>query len=698
MTVSYIGFSPFPQNRLVFCVNGVEVAVNTNLYCRGREFIRLTEDSAPMIEEMLDTLAAQLKADEDISGFFRLGYVVGLRFINACLHDEFIEYFIRRRKECPYLYGKRQFLRFFNQMIGASTTRSFAKLFRELPFLNELYVAFEKTLPSTEIIKNMPQYRTVHNEFIVEFQGYTANHLHVSYAINGHEVLYPLKNKSGLLSTQELLDDCVRVKSALIGYQNIKPFIRKYGGKCAYKILTIIGLDEFLEYFNHIANQSIMRRLPFYPQKIIKEYGFSPILEADEPFVLLDSLEELYKNSLAKYIETNDAEILRNDVWLLYYNRPGVMRSYRFDFTQFNGELQEEILSFMRANYYRFSYKYLFNIYYILCKCIAVLGVPTSILNCNLADAIFLRASLTADKSLSPTTIARHIDYLAVFYRYVALLHNCTKKNPFDEIRVRSRFQYRNPTNPVSSDSLKVMLGKLVDMPMHIQIAVLILLETGARANEVCGVSISDINVEPDEDPVLMIFLEKNHKAREKSGRTPFVRHRISGYLANLITAYIADHQKERSAIETNKLLVYTPSQYRKGSNKPPVILTPSSLEHWLKKLSEPEAKCTARKIRAAVGRAAFAKGLSNSEVAAKLGNTPQIAEAHYNYLTPQSEAALYDEFYRKIFLAHADTKEDDQKLLYRKELYGSCDKIDNSTCNQNRCETCSQRITCKAV
>ena len=701
MKVSYIGPSLVSKRSLVFRINGVDVTIGFEQSHLEAELIQLTEDSAPMLEKMLDALAKQLKANEDISDFFRLGYIAGLHLINACLHDEFIEYFIKRRAEYPYPNGKRQFMRFLNQIIGAKAVNFYIQqdmYLRKFPFYNELFIAYETALPSLEHVKNTPQYHNVSGEFTVEYHGYTENRLHVIYTIDGHEVFFPCKNKSVPHSTQELFDDCVHVKNALVNYQDIKPFIRKYGGKCAYKLLTIIGTNELLAYFDYKVHSNINERLPFYPRKIIKEYGFSPVLLTNEPCILLDFLEKLEEETLIKYTETNESEVLRDDVWRLFYREQGKLHWGLLDFTQFNKELRDEILSFMRAYYRLSNCEHLLHVYYSLSKCITFLGNPTSILNCKLSDATSLRASLTADKSLSVATIAQHIDNIAMFYDYTSIARTCSKPNPFDTVRVRSRSQYLNPTHPIGSDELKTILGNLALMPTHIQIAILILCETGARANEVCGVTVDDFSIESNGCPVLKITLQKNHVVCEKSGRAPFVQHRISEYLAKLITIYITDHQKERAAIGTNKLLVYTPSHYRKGSSRPPIALSSNSLDYWLKKLSRPQLKCTAREIRAAVGRAAFAEGLSASEVAAKLGNTAQIAEAHYNYLPAQSEADLYDKFYRKIFFTHAGIKDDYQSFLEKKELYGSCNKADNSFCNQNRCETCPQRIICKTA
>lgn len=696
MTVLYVGPSSDCKKSIVFSINGVNVTI-ARCGGQGQKFIRLNSDSAPLLEEMLNTLANQMKSNDDISDFFRLGYISGLRLINACLHDEFIDYCKKQRSQYPHPNGKRQFNTFLNQIVGAKSAISYAHYFRKFPFLIELYEAFANGSSSLEALKELPQYRNISGKFNIGFKGCTENRLHMIYTIDGHEILLPCKNKIGPVSTQELAEDCVNVKSALANQQSIKPFIRKYGGKCAYKILTIIAPNELLAYFKQVADTRIANRLPLYPQKLIKEYGFSPVLKSEEPFVLLDYLEQLAENAFIKFTETNDAEISRNDTWRLYYQEQGKTHLGQLNFTQFNSELRDEIILFMRANYRFSTCPHLLRIYYCLCAAVVILGSPTSILNCKLSDAISLRASLTANKSLSVATISEHLYYIAMFFDYIALSHNYALHNPFRQVSVRSHTQYLNPTSPISSTKLKIILDKLALMPMHIQIAILILCETGARANEVCGITTDEFSIEPDGIPVLKITLRKNHNARVKSGTAPFVQHRISEYLANLITRYIAEHQKERSAIGTNQLLVYTPAQHRKGSNRSPVVLSSDSLYYWLKKISGSEFKCTAREIRAEIGRAAFAEGKSASEVAAKLGNTAQIAETHYNSLSEQNEAELYDRFYNQIFLFHAGIQNTRQIASQAKELYGTCNNPDRSTCNQNRCETCSQRITCKS-
>ena len=255
-----------------------------------------------------------------------------------------------------------------------------------------------------------------------------------------------------------------------------------------------------------------------------------------------------------------------------------------------------------------------------------------------------------------------------------------------------------NPTSPISPDELKSLLERLSLMPTYIQIAILILCETGARANEVCGVTIDEFHYECGSTPILDIILRKNRRARANRGAPTFVRHKISDYLAKRIAEYITEHEKERNAIGTKQILVYTPSTRRTGSCRPPVVLSSSSLSYWLKKLSGSDFECTARIIRAGIGRAAFAEGKSASEVAAKLGNSPQIAESHYNFLSPRSEAELYDRFYDRAFSFYSDSHGISSFPQESKELYGICTSSSHSNCNQNRCETCPQRITCKST
>lgn len=695
MTVSYLSSHSVSKNSTTFLINGAEVTIFRQ---NGSKSLQLNAGSAPLLEEMLDTLSKQLKADAPIFDFFQVGYITGLRLINACLHDEFVAYFQRRRSKYPYPNGKRRFDCFLNQIVGAKSGTSYIHQFKKFPFLQELYDIFESVSISLDTFRDSPEYKKISDSPSIEFKGYSENRLHIVYIVNGQEVFLSCKNKVAPVSTRELHQDCIHVKEALLTHQDIKPFIKKYGGKFTYEILNIIGPDELLDYFKNIVASSIKKRLPIYPQKIIKEYGFSPILKTDEPFVLLDYLERLSEESLIEYIETNDLEILHDDIWLLYYMEQGKIHWGRFDFTQFNGPIRKELVAFMRACYHLSSCSHLLRIYYCLCRAITDLDSPKSILSTELSDALSFRAALTADTSLSVATISEHLYYVAIFFDYTSLSQNYTGKNPFRTVSVKSNALSLNPTSPISPDELKSLLERLSLMPTYIQIAILILCETGARANEVCGVTIDEFHYECGSTPILDIILRKNRRARANRGAPTFVRHKISDYLAKRIAEYITEHEKERNAIGTKQILVYTPSTRRTGSCRPPVVLSSSSLSYWLKKLSGSDFECTARIIRAGIGRAAFAEGKSASEVAAKLGNSPQIAESHYNFLSPRSEAELYDRFYDRAFSFYSDSHGISSLPQESKELYGICTSSSHSNCNQNRCETCPQRITCKST
>ena len=333
-----------------------------------------------------------------------------------------------------------------------------------------------------------------------------------------------------------------------------------------------------------------------------------------------------------------------------------------------------------------------------LVEAIDSLGSPTSILNIKLSDAIVFRAALTSNNKLSVTSISERIYCLASFYDFIALSNNLMRENPFRIARVKSHTQYLNPTNPISHEELRTVLKNLSLMSTHIQIAILILCETGARANEVCGITINEFHIESNGTPVLTINLRKNRKARAQRGSPTFVRHEISHNLAVLISDYIARHEAERSAINTDCILVYTPSQLRQGTQRPPVVLSSDTLKYWLDKLAGPDIQCTPRQIRAAIGRAAFATGKNASEVAAKLGNTAQIAETHYNFMLPQEEAELYDKFYDTIFQFNRLTPSMSRESFGHKELYGTCSNPNCSISNKNRCESCSQRFTCNPI
>ncbi len=321
------------------------------------------------------------------------------------------------------------------------------------------------------------------------------------------------------------------------------------------------------------------------------------------------------------------------------------------------------------------------------------------------ADAMKLRVALNLKKHFSVSCISEIINYIAKFFEYIAYCAEADLSNPFDCIKIKGKHYYQNHAEPVSETVLKALNSMYMNMPICCQIAFLIILETGVRANEACCITLGELELEDSENPVLNVILRKNSEVRVRSGKPDRVRHRISAELAGLIKEYVEQSDNLRKRINSNAVLVYLPSVYRKGSKRMPVELKSHTLEYWMKKVllkSGNVSGCTPRQIRAETGRKLFSAGCTPSEVANALGNSPQIANSHYNTMTPEDEADLYSKLYSETIInpeimqnyeLTAETQSN------HTELFGKCHAEDSSICkNQNWCENCPQLIKCNKM
>ena len=148
-------------------------------------------------------------------------------------------------------------------------------------------------------------------------------------------------------------------------------------------------------------------------------------------------------------------------------------------------------------------------------------------------------------------------------------------------------------------------------------------------------------------------------------------------------------------------LLVYQPASRRADTKFLPVVLDGDALYYYLSKLLRganlytpkglPET-ASLRSIRAEIGRTLFASGKNANEVSSFLGNSPMVAQTHYDNYRPIDDAKMYDKLWQetieKGIAAH--TK---QKLLPQTVMYGTCNS--QKECPGKDCRKCPSLI-CK--
>lgn len=534
----------------------------------------------------------------------------------------------------------------------------------------------------------------------VEYVGNSENNMHTICRINGKNIYIPKRHKA-FTSCAVLYEDCKNIKAILENRGDILPFIEKYGGTCGYEIMEAVDCDAVMAYFRDIAERKIQNREPVYPRKIMKAYKLNNVVDKNSDNAVIAMLEEYAKKLKDIYPEINNSEIEKKDAWRLYYIQQNTLRYVNIDFSCFgDGKLRDEILSFLRA-YYEFSTcTSLYRLYKDLRIAFGIMGADKSVLELSSAHAMKLRLELNLQKHFSVSCIAEIINYTGNFFEYTAFCADAELNNPFDRIKVKDKHYYQSHTEPVQESTLKILNKAYMQMPICCQIAYLILIETGVRANEACCITLDELELDDIENPVLNVILRKNGKARIRSGQTPRVKHRISFELAEILKKYVEVSKGLREQINSSAVLIYMPATYRKGSKRLPVELKSHTLEYWMKKVCIADGEksgCTPRQIRAEVGRRLFSAGCTPSEVANTLGNTPGIANMHYNTMTPEDEASLYSKLYSETIINPESVHLVEglsESCGPHSELYGKCNAEDSSSCkNKNRCEKCSSLI-----
>ena len=181
-----------------------------------------------------------------------------------------------------------------------------------------------------------------------------------------------------------------------------------------------------------------------------------------------------------------------------------------------------------------------------------------------------------------------------------------------------------------------------------------------------------------------------------------FNDYRIPKELGIEIEQFIADTQDLRNTLKKPYLLVYQPASRRADTKFLPVVLDGDALYYYLSKLlrganlytpkGTPET-ASLRSIRAEIGRTLFASGKNANEVSSFLGNSPMVAQTHYDNHRPIDDAKMYDKLWQETVEKGIATHTK-QKLLPQTVMYGTCNS--QKECPGKDCRECPSLIKCK--
>ena len=534
----------------------------------------------------------------------------------------------------------------------------------------------------------------------------------ITYDINGKLWSACLSGHSDLRNAQCVLSFLHDLKSAIIDQDPIRVHeaISPFGALAAMKLMQCFFDRETKRFFKELTVIIVEKnRTPLKPAKLLREYLGSN--RTTYYLEVLSILEAQIPTLVSYLIETND-DVIENDsdVWSLYESKPGSVAPHKIVFDCSEG-IREEAQAFLRIKAFPYliaGRDYTFLIYTIWNSINTGLRILkhlnlTSVMELKKSDVDYLQAYLAqkTDKKLS--TQRRILVQLKSFYSFTAIRTHATSANAFSSVKIP--LEQANPTEPASPTALKTIDDFLDELEEVIKFAFLFCCITAARANSICSLTTDCLIMRPDGHYVLKV---QNHKTELRdtiAGRPPYTYHTLPANIATALLDFIDRTADLRAQMDKPYIFVYRPHRQREGSQRLPLVLSSNKFLLDIEKMLAAVVlydhnglplKCSFRSIRAEVGRSMFAQGAEASEVAAKLGNTPAVALAHYNKQYPIDEAKKRNGFYK-------DTVESNVRQgtihTYKPkgtstEMYGDC--LSTVHCSNDRdCRHCSQRITC---
>lgn len=181
-----------------------------------------------------------------------------------------------------------------------------------------------------------------------------------------------------------------------------------------------------------------------------------------------------------------------------------------------------------------------------------------------------------------------------------------------------------------------------------------------------------------------------------------YIDYEIPHGLGVQLDSYIDDTQELRAKLDKPYLLVYQPIYRRTDTNLQPIILSAESVGYYMTKILQeaniqtsdgvPE-KVSFRRFRAEIGRVLFASGKSAKEVSEYLGNSPIVAQTHYDNYLPIDDAKMYDALWQET-IEKGIASCTKPSVSSRPVMYGTC--TSQKECSGKDCRKCPSLIQCK--
>lgn len=544
---------------------------------------------------------------------------------------------------------------------------------------------------------------------------YISNNSNIaSFSINGCSFDICLVGRPYIVDAVEVLHAITATQSALSNRNRteLNSVIEHIGSIATLRIIQICFPDLLMDYLLYFIEHKIECREFIRPHLILKEH-FQRVPYRGKArtfyYEILKTLEANMPSWNRQLIDGNRHEISSSKKqWILfYYSHATILLSHTVSFVGSDTILSEQQkyvvtrsidaagninigLMFKDASEIGICIKTLYDELDIYLD---------SIFSLTKTDVQLLLSYFVQNANYSYTTIRRYIFNFRLFYRFTTRIDDSNPSSPFYKL-VFPAFS-ANPTQPISQQSKDAIIRELSCLPTVIQIGIKILCCTGLRSGSFNMLSVSSL-IHHNGKYVLRVFLKKTYKYRIKNGLPTYIDYEIPQELGVQLDSYIDDTQELRAKLDKPYLLVYQPIYRRTDTNLQPIILSAESVGYYMTKILQeaniqtsdgvPE-KVSFRRFRAEIGRVLFASGKSAKEVSEYLGNSPIVAQTHYDNYLPIDDAKMYDALWQET-IEKGIASCTKPSVSSRPVMYGTC--TSQKECSGKDCRKCPSLIQCK--
>ena len=541
----------------------------------------------------------------------------------------------------------------------------------------------------------------------------TTNNIAI-FTINDSDFEICLVGRPYMKDSNAVLQAIINLQNALKNQNRtaLADIIETIGSLACVRIMQICYPQLAIDYFIAEANEKVAQRQCVYPNSMLKKYFQTPPYRGEARifyYKIIEILEDNLPNWNNQLINGNHKEILshKKRYKLFYYSSHATFCSSTFSLIG-SEQLREEQRQFLLCRAtdalgninVKFLYRENENISYCLNAFLNHLDIYIdSISNLTQFDVQLLISYFVQNTNFSYVTIHRSFCSLCVFYKFVTGISNSNPSSAFHHADLP--FLLTNRRTPRSTQAKVVIMRTLNTLPLAVRIGIKISCCTGLRASSFNILTENSV-VFHSEKAVIRVFLKKTYKYRIKNNLPPYVDYSLPEEFCKELTSFIKETQGMRNKLDNPYLLVYYPINWRTDTHRKPCVVSANTTSYYMSKLLAdthietldglPE-KASLRSIRAEIGRSLFAEGKSAQEVSEYLGNSPMVAQTHYDNYLPIDDAKMYDALWQDTIEKGIDSCSK-TKSAPHSVMYGTC--VSQKECSGKDCRKCPSLIQCK--